>query len=101
MFRPKAHTTYRTLSYAARLLHYTRDVSRPPINVEERVDRVVGRRTKAPDPLSLASSRRSDAIAWTRALGGLRVRPGVYRFGTHEEADAWLWRMMARPTRTR
>jgi hypothetical protein len=74
-------------------------VKRAPINVEERVDKVVGRRTKAPDPLSIASSRRSDAVAWARALGGIRVRRGVYRFRTHEEADAWLWRTIARPTK--
>jgi hypothetical protein len=75
-------------------------VAEPFINVEEHIDRVVGRRTKAPDALSLASSRKADAIAWRRAFGGLRVSRGVYRFRSHEEADEWLWRMMARPTRT-
>jgi hypothetical protein len=72
-------------------------VTPPFINVEERIDRVVGRRTKRPDALSLASSRKADAIAWRRAFGGLRVSRGVYRFRSHEEADEWLWRMMARP----
>jgi hypothetical protein len=73
-------------------------VNRPLINIEERVDRIVGRRTKAPDALSLASNSRRDAIAWSQALGGIRVPRGVHRFRTHEEADAWLWRMIARPT---
>jgi hypothetical protein len=81
-------------------LAYADVVSAPVINVEEHIDRVVGRRTKAPDPLSLTSSRKADAEAWRKAFGGLRVRRGVHRFRTHEEADAWLWRMMARPTRT-
>jgi hypothetical protein len=76
-------------------------VSKQPfINVEERIERIVGRRTKTPDPLSLASSRKADARAWRQAFGGVRVARGVYRFRTHEEADEWLWRMIARPTPT-
>lgn len=72
---------------------------KPPfVNVEERIDRLVGRRIHAPDPLSIDSSRRADAIRWHDAFGGLRVDRGVYRFHTHEEADEWLWTAMARPT---
>lgn len=71
-------------------------VTRPLVNVEERIDRVVGRRVP-PDPLSVSSSRRADAIRWRDAFGGVRVARGVYRFHTHEEADEWLWRTMARP----
>jgi hypothetical protein len=73
-------------------------VPQPVANVEERIDRVVGRRTRPQDPLSLTSNRKTDAIAWQRALGGLRVPRGVHRFRTHEEADEWLWRMIAAPT---
>jgi len=74
-------------------------VKQPFINVEEKIDRVVGKRTKTPDGLSLANSNKADAVAWQKALGGLRVPRGhVYRFKTHEEADEWLWRMIARPT---
>jgi hypothetical protein len=69
-------------------------VDEPFINVEERIDRAVGRRRRTADALSSASSRKSDAIAWQRALGG--VPRGVHRFRTHE-ADDWLWRMIARP----
>ena len=72
----------------------------PFVNVEERIDRIVGRRTRTPDGLSVASSRKADAIAWRRGLGGPHVPRGVYRFHTHDEADAWLWRMIARPTPT-
>lgn len=67
------------------------------INVEERIDRVVGRRRKAQDPLAIGSSLRADAEAWRNAFGGVRVRRGVYRFRSHEEADEWLWRTIARP----
>ncbi len=73
-------------------------MKQPLINVEEKIDRFVGQRTKTPDALSTATSNKADAIAWQKALGGLRVPRGVYRFKTHEEADEWLWRMITRPT---
>jgi hypothetical protein len=67
------------------------------VNLEERIDRQVGRRTSVCDPLSLESGTRADAIAWRKAFGGIRVTRGVHRFRTHEEADAWLWKMISRP----
>jgi hypothetical protein len=72
-------------------------VKQPLINVEEKIDRFVGRRTQTPDALSTATSNIADSIAWRKAFGGLRVPRGVHRFKTHEEADQWLWRMMTRP----
>ncbi len=75
-------------------------VKQPFINLDEKIDRFVGRRTKTPDGLSLAGSTKADAIAWRKAFGGLRVPRGVYRFKTHEEADEWLWRMITRPNPT-
>lgn len=71
-------------------------MKQPFINVEEKIDRVVGKRTKTPDALSLANSNKADAVAWQKALGGMHVRPGVYRFKTHEEADEWMTKMQAR-----
>ena len=72
-------------------------VKQPFINVEEDIGKVVGHRTKAPDALSVETSRKADAIAWRKAFGGVRVPRGVHRFRTHAEADEWLWRMIARP----
>lgn len=72
----------------------------PLINVEEEIDRVVGSRRKTPDPLAIASSRRAGARAWRAAFGGIRVARGVYRFRTHQEADEWLWKAIARRTET-
>jgi hypothetical protein len=72
-------------------------VKQPFINWEESIDRVVGRRTQAPDALSTKTSNQAGSIAWRKALGGVRVPRGVYRFKSHEEADQWLWRMIARP----
>jgi hypothetical protein len=73
-------------------------VKQPLINVEEKIDRIVGKRTKTPNGLSTVVSNKSNARAWQKALGGVRVPRGVYRFKTHEEADEWLWRMITRPT---
>jgi hypothetical protein len=79
------------------MVYSTGIVKQPPINVEERIDRLVGRRTKTPDALSTARSNKAESIAWRKAFGGVRVPRGVYRFKTHEEADQWLWRMISRP----
>jgi len=73
-------------------------VKQPFINVEEKIDRFVGKRTKTPNGLSTATSNKVDSIAWRKSFGGVRVPRGVHRFKTHEEADQWLWRMIARPT---
>ena len=72
-------------------------VKQPFINVEEKIDRFVGRRTKAPNALSTATSNKANAIAWRKAFGGARIPRGVFRFKTHEEADQWLCQMIARP----
>ncbi len=69
----------------------------PLVNLEEKIDKVVGRRLKAPDALSVRASRKADSVAWRKAFGGVNVPRGVHRFRTHEEADDWLWRMISRP----
>ncbi len=72
-------------------------MQQPLINLDEKIDRVVGRRTKIVDGLSLVGSTKADSIAWRKAFGGVRVPRGVYRFKTHEEADEWLIKMLSRP----
>ena len=72
-------------------------VKQPFINVGEKIDRFVGRRTKTPDALSTTTSNKANSIAWRKAFGGVRVPRGVYRFKTHEAADQWLWQMLSRP----
>ena len=73
-------------------------VKMPFVSVEEKIDRFVGRRTQMADALSTKFSNKAESIAWRKAFGGIRVPRGVNRFKTHEEADEWLWRMIARPT---
>ncbi len=72
-------------------------MEKQPINVEEGIDYSVGRRLSAPDALRAGTDTKAQAIAWRKALGGVPVPRGVFRFKTHEEADQWLWQMMTRP----
>lgn len=67
------------------------------VNVQDPVVRRVGRRTRVANPLVIRPEDKADAEAWRRVFGGLRGRRGVYRFRSHEEADAWLWHAMTRP----
>lgn len=61
----------------------------------DRVARVVGRR-RTELPFSGRYDTRANSIAWRRAVATPFVPKGVYRFRTHEEADAWLWKMITR-----
>jgi hypothetical protein len=71
-------------------------VNQPFINVGEKIDRVVGRRTRNPEPLRSGMQLQSLAVELHRSLGHRWARKGVYRFKTHEEADVWMNRMLAR-----
>jgi hypothetical protein len=67
------------------------------INLEEKIDKLVGRRLEPPDPLSQKTSNKAASIAWRKSFGGVRIPRGVHRFRTHQEANDWLWRMICRP----
>jgi len=41
----------------------TKTMKEPLFNVEERIDRIVGRRTNAPDALSVKTSKKADGLA--------------------------------------
>jgi hypothetical protein len=73
------------------------EVVKPPfINVQERIDKVVGRRTQTPDPFKSGMQLQSLAVELHRSLRRRWAAKGVYRFKTHEEADEWMNRMLAR-----
>ena len=68
--------------------------------MEEFIGRTVGRR-RPPDGLrALSAYSPSDAREWLQAFRPPGVPRGVYRFATHEEADAWLMKMITRVRRT-
>ena len=70
-------------------------LKQPFINVEEKIDRFVGRRTKTPDSWQAGMGLQKTAVQFHKIFKHRWPR-GVYRFKTHEEADQWLNRMMAR-----
>lgn len=67
----------------------------PVINCEEEIGKTVGRRKPMPiDDTDLDSKERKRE--WHRKLPLRGVPKGVYRFKTHEEADEWMIKMLAR-----
>ena len=60
----------------------------PVINIEENIGKTVGRRRK-PSPMQTSSTQIAEAEQWRSALGGVGIPKGVYRFKSHEEANAW------------
>ena len=69
---------------------------KPPfINVEEKIDRYVGKRTGTPDALQAGMQLQATAGQLHKAFKHRWWPKGVYRFKTHEEADAWMIKMLA------
>jgi hypothetical protein len=64
-------------------------VVKPIINLDDPIGKTVGRRL-VPAPLRLVAGEKRSKEQWRDAGLGLRVPRGVYRFRSHEEADAWL-----------
>lgn len=61
----------------------------PVINMEEAIGKTVGRRLGVA-PLQVLPSETESNKQWRDAGCGARVRRGVYRFKSHEEADQWM-----------
>jgi hypothetical protein len=70
-------------------------VKQPSINGEERIDRFVGRRIGMPDSLKAGMQLQATAAQLHRTFKHRWMPKGVYRFKTHEEADAWMVKMLA------
>ena len=67
----------------------------PFINLEENIGKVVGRRTKSPDALQTGMGLQALAADLHRSFKHRWAPKGVYRFNSHEEADEWMWKMLA------
>jgi hypothetical protein len=76
-------------------------VKQPFVNVEEKIDRFVGRRTKTSDGLRAGMQLQETAAQLHKAFKHRWMPKGVYRFKTHEEADAWMTKMLARSSLTK
>jgi hypothetical protein len=68
----------------------------PLVNFEEKIDKVVGRRTRTPDGFLAGMQLQVLAVKLHRSLRPRWAPRGVYRFKTHEEAHEWMNRMLAR-----
>jgi predicted transcriptional regulator len=71
-------------------------VKQPSINVEEKIDRFVGRRTQTPDGLKAGMQMQAAGLQFHRAFKHRWLAKGIHRFKTHEEADKWMIQMLVR-----
>jgi hypothetical protein len=69
---------------------------KPIINLEEKPDKVVGRRKAPSDHFKTGMGLQQLVGQLQKSLNHYFVPKGVYRFITHEEADEWMLKMMAR-----
>lgn len=69
---------------------------KPIINLEETPDREVGRRKPASDAFKTGMGLQKLVGQMQKSLGHHFVPKGVYRFNSHEEADEWMLKMLAR-----
>ena len=70
-------------------------MKQPFVNIEEKIDRFVGRRTGALDSLRAGMQLQETAARLHRVFNHHWMPKGVYRFKSHEEADAWMTKMLA------
>ena len=68
-----------------------------PVNMEENIGKTVGRRRVIRNPFRYAMGLQETATQLARLTGRGLCPKGVFKFKTHEEADAWMWKMLARP----
>jgi hypothetical protein len=71
-------------------------VNHPFVNLEEKIDRFVCRRTRTPDSLEAGMQLQAAKVEFHRAFKHQWAAKGVYRFKTHKEADQWMMKMLAR-----
>jgi len=68
----------------------------PIVNLQDPVGKIVGRRRPA-EALRCRAGQKEEARAWAAVFPLPKARPGVYRFKTHEDADAWWMTRMTQP----
>lgn len=71
-------------------------VKQPFINIEEKIYRIVGKRTQTPDSLEAGMQLQALGAELHKTFKHRWCPKGVYRFKTHEEADEWMTKMLAR-----
>jgi hypothetical protein len=69
------------------------------INVEEKIERVVGKRKPSYGNFAERVKLQETGLALHRAFNHRWRVHGVFKFKTHEEADEWMLKLMARSAR--
>lgn len=67
-----------------------------PINLEETIGKTVGRVRAPSDFAKAAVGMQNAAVDFHKAFKTPFMPRGVFRFTSHEEADAWQWKMLTR-----
>jgi hypothetical protein len=68
----------------------------PIINLEETIGKTVGKRRPPRDFAKAAVELQNASVGFHRAFKNPFLPKGVYRFRSHEEAEAWQWKMLIR-----
>ena len=84
------------LAFSGAAAYGHKAVKQPFVNVEERIDRWVGRRAPAPDSLRAGMLLQETSAQLHHSFRHRWMPKGVYRFKTHEEAEEWMIKMLAR-----
>ncbi len=68
----------------------------PIVNLQENIGKTVGRRKAPRNAFAYAMGLQSTVATFQRTLKRGLCPRGVYRFHSHEEADAWMMKMISR-----
>ncbi len=68
----------------------------PIINLQDSATKVVGKRKPPHDSFRAGMALQDTVVALGQSQGKGLVPKGVFRFNSHEEADRWMWEMLAR-----
>lgn len=67
---------------------------KPAINLEENIGKVVGTRTLPRDMFRYGMDLQNTGAQLSKRFGGLKHPRGVFKFRSHEEADAWMMKYL-------
>lgn len=68
--------------------------SKTVINLEEFIGKTVGRRRPPNDPMEMGFAMQATTNQLLQSFGHKLSPKGVFRFRTHEEANAWMEQMI-------
>ena len=73
---------------------------KPVINLEENIGKTVGRRKAPGDAFAYGMTLQETGVQLSKTFRVKGVPREVYRFHSHEEADAWLMKHLTRKVKS-